>query len=801
MEPPYESLSWKDWVWAASLGGLIAILLWLLGGSEPPIEVMEDVAVAAGLRPPVAPFPGLWHALSCILFKVIGLRAGMWFLRFLGPLTLGLATAGMFLSLHELMPQTLRLRMKRFGWSRFVVRVVLMQGAVSLACAEPVWRVCRFFGPTTLQLLLTMVATLLCCRAFRLRSIVRVYVAAAILGVLAAETPIGLLVPPVLAVFGWWRARGSGPDLTPNPLANPLVRALALRRMTYAFLCGFLPAVVANAVFFCKMDGLAAHDWTGVMYVVHVIGRYGQLLMQAGTFVGWLFIVGVIAVPLVLAAALVSKATNDDLFLPYRYGIFFVLAGLVAFSQNAGWQTFWFWNWTSVPNVKSDYLLCLCSFASAVTFALSLCVLGVEIFFRNYRRIAETRFEDALEEVGVERVAASFRLVDRVRRGLIQCEPLFLLALLLPFRWQPTANEMRAVVGEFARQTAAECGTATRLFTDGALDAAVEVAAALQGKTLLALSMMAGGTPREVYLRKRAAADGEDEDVLTGAASDALRNWVVSKPERANDIAIQLGFELWRSPELRNKPMPVCGGFVARPDGGLSPEEAEAGARSAHALAERVLALYGKSRPMEVPDRPLRSSFLFAQWRLAWMCRMRANASDKAGRTDEAMADTELADKLDAKNVEFQRLRRQMDWVVMQRNTRFTWRESLDVALRKADFRLARTYAQRVLESNPDDSSANFAMGMSYFVEEQYGRAEEYLKRTLAQRPDEPAALNNLAVVLLRQGRYAEAETNALHALRVLPDSSRYFSEIKKTVEAIREKSKTATTKDTENKK
>ena len=49
MEPPYESLSWKDWVWAASLGGLIAILLWLLGGSEPPIEVMEDVAVAAGL--------------------------------------------------------------------------------------------------------------------------------------------------------------------------------------------------------------------------------------------------------------------------------------------------------------------------------------------------------------------------------------------------------------------------------------------------------------------------------------------------------------------------------------------------------------------------------------------------------------------------------------------------------------------------------------------------------------------------------------------------------------------------------
>lgn len=82
---------------------------------------------------------------------------------------------------------------------------------------------------------------------------------------------------------------------------------------------------------------------------------------------------------------------------------------------------------------------------------------------------------------------------------------------------------------------------------------------------------------------------------------------------------------------------------------------------------------------------------------------------------------------------------------------------------------MARTYAQQVLVSNPDDSAANFAIGMGYFVEEQYGRAEIYLRRSLASRPDEPAALNNLAIALMRQGRYAEAETNALHALRVMP--------------------------------
>ena len=112
----------------------------------------------------------------------------------------------------------------------------------------------------------------------------------------------------------------------------------------------------------------------------------------------------------------------------------------------------------------------------------------------------------------------------------------------------------------------------------------------------------------------------------------------------------------------------------------------------------------------------------------------------------------------------------------------------MKLGLDRADFRLARTYAQQVLASNPDDSAANFAIGMGYFVEEQYGRAEVYLKRSLASRPDEPAALNNLAIALMRQGRYAEAETNAMRAVKALPDSSA----VKKTLEAVREKVKAA---------
>lgn len=783
-QPSEESLNGKDCAWGAALGVLAAVFSWWWGCDGLPPEVWEDVAVAAGLRPPVAPFPCLWHVLAAGVFRLAGLPAGLAVLHLLGPLALGGVAAMAFLVFHELLPRVLRLRMQRAGWSRFIVRVVLAQGVVSLVCAEPVWCTSRFFSPVTLQLLLTVVSALLFVRAFRLRSMGRTYAATAVLGVLAAETPVGLVIPLALAVFGWWKGQETQ-GLSPNPFANPLIRALALRRLTYAFLAGFIPAAVANAIFFCGRDGLAAHDWSGVMYVVGVISRYARLFVSAASPVGWLFAAGFVGVPLVLATVLVGKATDDDRFLPYRYGLFFVLAGVVAFLQVAGWRTFWFWTWTSPPCVASGYLLCLCAFGSALTLTFTLCVLGVEIYFRNYRRIAETRYEDALEEPAAARMTAAFRPLDRVRRVLIPCEPLLLLALLVPFRVPSSAHRMIAVLDAFTRRTAEECGDATRLFTDGALDAGIEVAAAVRGRALRTVSMMSGNEPREIYLRMRDAADEEDRGLLATGAADAMRTWVRAKPGRMDAAALQLGFELWRHDKL---PMPVCGGFIARPGAHLSPDEVRRGASLARALAARVLELYKTDDPMAVTDHRLRELFLFVQWRLARMCRMRADALDGAGRTEEAMAESRLADALDLKNASLARLRRQMDWVGLQKGARLTLREGLKIGLDRADFRLARTYAQQVLAADPNDSSANFAIGMGYFVEEQYGRAEVYLKRCLAARPDEPAALNNLAIALLRQGRYAEAETNALHALRVLPGSKA----VRQTVDAIREKAKAA---------
>ena len=289
---------------------------------------------------------------------------------------------------------------------------------------------------------------------------------------------------------------------------------------------------------------------------------------------------------------------------------------------------------------------------------------------------------------------------------------------------------------------------------------------------------MSGSSPLEIHLRTRDAADEEDRDMLAVGAANALRTWVRDKPERATNIAVQLGFELWRHDKL---PLPPCGGLVAR-TAGFPSALAKDGRQRAVDLANRILKLYETADPMSIANRELKSMFMFLQWRIARMCRMRADAADRSGNLSLAMEESELAERLDGKNVAYSRIRKQMDWVGQQKGMRLTPREGLKIGLDRADFRLARTFAQQVLVSDPENTRANFAMGMGYFIDEQYGRAEVYLKRCLAKSPDEPAALNNLAIAQMRLGRLAEAETNAARALKVYPTSK----EIQKTFQHIR---------------
>ena len=173
---------------------------------------------------------------------------------------------------------------------------------------------------------------------------------------------------------------------------------------------------------------------------------------------------------------------------------------------------------------------------------------------------------------------------------------------------------------------------------------------------------------------------------------------------------------------------------------------------------------------------------MFIQWRLAILARHRANAYDEKGERDLAMDETHLADELDRRNAAIDNIRATMAWASKRKLERMTAREGLRVALNRADFALARVFALKILDAVPDDPSANFAVGMDFFVQKQYARAQTYLERCLESRPNDPAMLNNLAQCRLRQGDPEGALPYAERALEILPDAR----EVRRTVERIK---------------
>ena len=79
------------WATAVAFGAAVAFLSWLWRYAWLPPGVWEDVAVAAGIRPPEAPFPLLWHALTHQLFQWLDMTQAIRVLRLAGHATLGLA--------------------------------------------------------------------------------------------------------------------------------------------------------------------------------------------------------------------------------------------------------------------------------------------------------------------------------------------------------------------------------------------------------------------------------------------------------------------------------------------------------------------------------------------------------------------------------------------------------------------------------------------------------------------------------------------------------------------------------------
>ena len=751
-----------------ALGVAVALLSWHWSYAWLPPDAWEDVSVAAGLHPPAKVFPLLWHAIVCPLFDCLDMAHAIRALQMAGHCALGLAAMLMFAILHETLPKTLRARILQRAWCRRIVRVVLAQGVILFACSDPVWETGQVFGPATFHLLLLLLIVLLFMRYAWNRGVIRGwYWTMFALGVLAADSVLGVLLAAFCLIVCRLRAESNADKLV-NPLADPFVRTMTMRRMTLAAATGWLLAVLVNVLFFCRQDGLEAHDLSAGLYAVTYLMNYWKALAGAASPSGWMLFVVVVIVPLLLSIVHIKVAVDDDSFLPYWYAAFFLLVGVVAFLQLSGWRSFWFWTWTNgQAAVMSPLMRCLSALVSAQTCTYALFVLGVEVYFRNYRRIAGIKFQDSVEETvrGAELVS-SFRRFSNLSRLVLLLEPIVLLALVVPYRMQPQARAIVRALYDCASQTALECQDARFLFTDGTLDTAVELCAREQGRDVLPLSLAGGSSERERYIRMRGALDDEDRQMLSFSAMDALRTWLRLKTSRLERVAVQLGFELWTIGRI---PQPPVAGLVARPSG-FPPGLAEEGAKEARALAERILDVYTGDEDLDSVSPALRDIFTRMQWRVARMCRLRGDRLDRDHKTETAVKESSLADELDARNVSFRRVRQQLE-MVSRGDSRLTPREGLKLGMDRGDFRMAEMFARQVLYSDPDDLAANFVMGMFYFGNEQYGRAESYLKKCVQKQPKSAPILNNLAVAQLRQGLLVEAEANARRALEADAES------------------------------
>ena len=756
------------------LGAFAFAMVFALPGLYP--SAWNDLSIAAGLRPADALFPGLWRLIGRAIYFCCGTAIANLMMPIIGKVFLAVDTFLVYYVLRGMLAVLVRLRKSNTIWSYRLARLISAIGAVAFVCADPVWRTSQTFEPTTLIFFLTIVSIYLLTRFLRSGHMPAAYFAMLVLGLLCAETPFGFAL-----LAGFWGsyfvllARG---HLQYMVLLHPFVSQISKWYLTFIWAFGCLLGIAANVLGYVGMNGLEANGVAVGNLAVNYITGMWHAFMEAGSAGGWILGAGIIFLPLLLSFVMIRRATDEEYFLPYHTGAIFFFSGVLAYSQLASLQPLWFWTWIKHPvMVSSVYLQCIFSLMSAATLVCALAIVAVDAYCRNHRRLAVQFNPEALADKDAFDELGSAKLTSNLRRIGLFLVPVLLLAGLLPGRIQLTTHKMLTLMRDYVKETIRECEGAQWFFTDGAYDCAVELEAAAQGKEIHCLSMIGSNGARDTFIRQESLQDAEDKLSATVGAPNVLRTWQRDKHARLPHVALQLGLELWKR---AGKDLPPCSGVLARPEG-VSKEVLDKGVKEGYRLAERILELYTEGGLPPIAGAQVTDLFLFMQWRLARLARHRAEHFDHEGLTDRSLEEIKISDTLDNKNDSLKRILEGMARLRELTMRQMTPREGLQFALVRADFTLARKYAEPILDADPDDPNANFGMGMSYFMQEQFSRAEEYLTRCLKRNGKEPAVWNNIAVLQLRTGRLNEAMKNAKKALSLIPDSA----EVKDTIRQI----------------
>ena len=730
---------------AAFVAGAVAffaILVFGVRGLDP--SMWHEVTVAAGLRPPNAIFPGIWRLMTGWMFSLFGVDGALGFLKFVGPAVAGVCTTLLFLIVRITLSLLIRTSHPYDAWNRRIAPFFSLIAALLFALCDPLWRIARVFSPEELRLLMFMAVVYLSLRWFTVGGRWRLFPTMALMGVLAAETPIGFVLPLLFVGFyvAVWHCVMDGLFPQPEKFEGP--ETLPKWRMFFLFLGGVAAAAWINALTFAAFGGIEANGWNpGYVYFLYG-ASYWRVLAGACSLVGWILGIGFCVVPLVVALRIFPALARDDRPMPFALGALMFFVGVIAMMQSGAFAATRFWLFSKeIIQVHSGFLLVFFVACAVVTVA----AFGAAFAFECQRTYLSD--EDDVPRPGV------------LLRGVVPVIALVVLALAVLGLRNPVEAEMQRIVDDAVDEIVNECEDAKWIFTDGRLDAGLEIAAAKQKKTILPLNMMSGANAWEVTVAKRGLDPASEDAKLAETGIPALlRVWAGEKPNGMDDAALQLGFEFWKR---ERKELPKASGMVARTKW-KDAQSVTNGIVRAEELSKRILSIAPKLETAD-PSPALASAFSAVSWRLSRFARMRDDAK--------------LANELDACNSALKRMLSAIEYERMRTFMQLTPKEGLQIALRRANFAEATRYASAVLQYDTDDPEANFGLGMAALIGNRLKDAEHYLTRCLKRRPEEPAVLNNLSIICRKLRKYKEAEDYARHAIKVLPDSP----EVKQTLE------------------
>jgi len=656
------------------------------------------------------------------------------------------------------------------------VRMSAFVGAVVFGCSDSLWHSAQGLTASTVTTFLTVLALNQLVKFLMTARLLPVLVALFSGGLLCAETPIGWLVA-LLGLFLSVRYL----SVTPNELWKPFLESESLQRTKWIFLFVFLVSVLAGVALeffsFATLGGMSAGHMGLTGLPSCLWSGYLNFFVSAASVSGLVLFVLLVVVPFVIAALLVVPSTDEDCYLPLKFSVVFIVSFAVAALQFLPFDFAWFWKF--LPDaVASKQVAAFGTLLSASTLTMCIFVLGIEVLCRDYEHIEAMMYHlfetDQGNSDSVAEEIVSVRLT--FGRTVLLLVPIFVLAAVACGRCLSDERKLADVIRDCVHEIVDEAAAAKYIFTDGSLDDAIRIEVRSRGLDLRPIAVLSGNAPADAALRRRAMTTVADRLAFGSDVVAALRGWITSHPEHMPEIAVQVAFEHFQAnPKLR----PVAYGILVRPVGDAA--AAAAAAECAKALAVRLVALHESGAWRRVKDLMLQDISQAIQFRLAVMCRVRAAECDARGKVAEALAETELADTLNAANPALLEVLSRQDWLRRQSDADLTPREGLEIALRRADFTMARRFALQVLRDAPNDPDANFALGMGYYVADQMSRAETYLDKVLKAQPDDAAACNNLALVYLRTNRRAEAERMARKAAELCPDSA----EVKDTLRQV----------------